>query len=552
MALAQDSSVSVSDWSGSNPVSANITTTDNDTVLFVSIMTNGAVTALSVTHNGTPMKQLYFETDAGSNKHGFFYLENPDAGTNSISITRTGGANIAAVAASYTGVNTECPIDGSSYSTGSNTAVATYTTNAFNVSNANNWVVSGLRLDNTSFTSTELTLLINSTTVFEAIYDSNGTWGTTGSDNVTYNVSPSARLWGITALSLPVNPGATLSAVDDFEDHSTGNLNGQSGGLGWSTDWSGSTLFQVSTADSPYEGTQHVKATPTIDAFQAISRTFTATGTTLIKCAVKINRTGGTSGKAIRGDINIYDGTTQVGRLFIYVSNTATAAQILTTSPWEILPGTVTNNTYHVFYIEYDSTNNANKYRARFDDNAWTPWSQYNGSPTWSTINKIEFDVSNQDAGAAGSMYWDILGDPYYVGGTDYPLTASAGSFTLTGNATAFQKAWKMAAAVGSFTLTGIAVAFNIGKGYIMTAAAGVFNLTGNNATFSKAVTMIAAAGSFTLTGVAATLNKGKTMAVTAGSFVVSFLTTNLLQKPWGRTGRNTGIWTRSSKNDDE
>jgi len=109
-----------------------------------------------------------------------------------------------------------------------------------------------------------------------------------------------------------------------------------------------------------------------------------------------------------------------------------------------------------------------------------------------------------------------------------------------------------MVAAAGSFTLTGIAALFNIGRGYILNAATGAFALTGNNAAFSKAITMIAAAGSFTLTGVAAALSKGKTMVASTGSFIATFLDTNLLQKPWGRTGRNTGIWTRSTKNDDE
>jgi len=172
---------------------------------------------------------------------------------------------------------------------------------------------------------------------------------------------------------------------------------------------------------------------------------------------------------------------------------------------------------------------------------------------TWAEIDAMQVGVGNfrspTQQGRITQVYAVV---DYTISTTDYPMTASAGSFILTGNATAFQKALKMAAAVGSFTLTGIAVAFNIGRGYILVAAAGVFTLTGNNTAFSKAISMIASAGTFTLSGVATILNKGKTMAVTAGSFVVSFLTTNLLQKPWGRTGRNTGIWTRSSKNDDE
>lgn len=206
---------------------------------------------------------------------------------------------------------------------------------------------------------------------------------------------------------------AIFSFTDNFESYSVPvDLNGGSGGSGWSAAWSGDALFDAVSTDSPYEGSKHVKASPTVDAFRAISRTFTAvTATGIIKCAVKINRTGGTSGKSIRGDINVYNGATQVGRLFIQISDSIAKAEILTNdgAAWIQLSGTIVNNTYHIFEIEYDNASQANKYRARFDGGTWTSWYGYIGSPTWSQITKVEFDTSSADGGAAGSMYWDDL-----------------------------------------------------------------------------------------------------------------------------------------------
>lgn len=134
--------------------------------------------------------------------------------------------------------------------------------------------------------------------------------------------------------------------------------------------------------------------------------------------------------------------------------------------------------------------------------------------------------------------------------GTAYTMVAAVGSFALTGIAAAFQKAWTMVAAVGSFTLTGIAVTFARGKGFV--ASVGSFTLTSQDTAFRKAISMTAAAGSFTLTGVASGFTRGVRLVASVGTFVLDGIAAALKTKPWGRTGRNTGIWTRSNKNDDE
>lgn len=66
-----------------------------------------------------------------------------------------------------------------------------------------------------------------------------------------------------------------------------------------------------------------------------------------------------------------------------------------------------------------------------------------------------------------------------FVTGTNYPLTASQGSFTLTGQSSSFRIARTLTAAYGSFVLTGVAATLTKGVGYLMSAATGLFTLLG-------------------------------------------------------------------------
>ena len=72
--------------------------------------------------------------------------------------------------------------------------------------------------------------------------------------------------------------------------------------------------------------------------------------------------------------------------------------------------------------------------------------------------------------------------------GTNYPITASVGAFTLTGIATALSAGMSLVASAGAFTLTGIAVVFDSGKG--MVATVGTFILTGLDATLQPSRTL--------------------------------------------------------------
>lgn len=103
---------------------------------------------------------------------------------------------------------------------------------------------------------------------------------------------------------------------------------------------------------------------------------------------------------------------------------------------------------------------------------------------------------------------------------TNYTLTASVGSFTLSGQAAALKRGLKITAAVGAFTFTGQAA--TLSKGYRLTAAVGTFTLSGQAAGLRRASKVTAAVGSFTLTGQAAGLNPGKRLTASTGSFALT------------------------------
>lgn len=112
---------------------------------------------------------------------------------------------------------------------------------------------------------------------------------------------------------------------------------------------------------------------------------------------------------------------------------------------------------------------------------------------------------------------------------TAYTLTATQGSFSLSGQAAALTHAWKLTAAQGAFTLSGQAATF----GLTMPAAVGTFTLSGQAATLSRTYVLPAAQGSFALTGQSAMFGLG--MPAATGAFAVSGQDAGLL-KAWKLT----------------
>ncbi len=104
--------------------------------------------------------------------------------------------------------------------------------------------------------------------------------------------------------------------------------------------------------------------------------------------------------------------------------------------------------------------------------------------------------------------------------GVAYTLSASAGSFALTGQAATINVSHTLTMSAGAFTLTGKADAVSVGRP--LTASAGAFALTGRADATSWARNLALGVGTFTVTGEAATFGTGKGLAGSAGSFTVT------------------------------
>lgn len=99
-------------------------------------------------------------------------------------------------------------------------------------------------------------------------------------------------------------------------------------------------------------------------------------------------------------------------------------------------------------------------------------------------------------------------------------LTASAGAYTVTGNAASLELGRKVAAAAGSYAITGQTVTLQ--KNIPIVAGAGSYAVTGAAASLLHDKTLIASAGSYVITGTDAALSKGLTLAASAGSYAVT------------------------------
>jgi len=151
----------------------------------------------------------------------------------------------------------------------------------------------------------------------------------------------------------------------------------------------------------------------------------------------------------------------------------------------------------------------------------------------------ISTEYNNQNAPDTFSTAGD---EQTSSSGTDYPITASVGAFTLTGVITALQIGLQLIASVGTFALTGITTGLKFGKTLIantgtfvltgieavliaggrLSAEVGTFVLTGIDATLAIPRRFLAEVGEFTLTGIDITFQSGKGMIASVGTFALT------------------------------
>jgi len=224
MAIANTTSASIANWSSSNPATASFDCSGGD-FLYVTLFGNGSMSAVSATYNGVALTLLHLTADAEGNKQAVFYLANPASGSNTLSVSRTGGSNLSIVASAYSGTDTTTPIDNWTFD-GGGTGLTTKSVSV-TVGDADNWLLGSFRYEGT-WTGTNTTQRVASSTVLEAIWDTNGTIGSTGSVTETWT-SGGFRLVGITLTSLAVAAAAGGSSIKSIAGVTKANIKSMAG-----------------------------------------------------------------------------------------------------------------------------------------------------------------------------------------------------------------------------------------------------------------------------------------------------------------------------------
>lgn len=141
-------------------------------------------------------------------------------------------------------------------------------------------------------------------------------------------------------------------------------------------------------------------------------------------------------------------------------------------------------------------------------------------------------DVPNDITGTARTSTWDIGAweDVSGGGGPTYTLTASAGSFSLTGNAANLTAIRKITAATASVSLTGNGAGLSANRKLL--AATGSYTLTGNSTGLVAQRKLLATTRAYVLTGNSAGLTAQRKLLASVGTFTLTGIAANLTYTP--------------------
>lgn len=208
---------------------------------------------------------------------------------------------------------------------------------------------------------------------------------------------------------------------------------------------------------------------------------------------------------------DLYDTATATGGTLTPTSGgtaTSQASEIIFSviSPdLNVLAGTVSQTTPSGYTSIYNETN-ANNYQ--------TGSSAYKVLTTTQAISAAWTGLTTDSQGWV-ALIWSLKDA---IGATAYTLSASAGSFSATGQAASTSFSRSLSASAGSFALTGESATPSHGRS--LSAASGAFSLTGVPASTSYARSLSASHGSFALTGESASTAFSRTLPASAGSFL--------------------------------
>jgi hypothetical protein len=128
------------------------------------------------------------------------------------------------------------------------------------------------------------------------------------------------------------------------------------------------------------------------------------------------------------------------------------------------------------------------------------------------TGSAVTLRVARKTPAASGTFVLTGSSATLTLGASAHTLTASSGTFALAGTSAGLRADRRTAAGSGSFAFTGTSAALL--KAHPMTASSGTFALTGSSVTLRRALRLSAAGGSISLTGSAAALLVGGVIAI--------------------------------------
>lgn len=172
------------------------------------------------------------------------------------------------------------------------------------------------------------------------------------------------------------------SISEGFESYTTGtSLNGGSGGLGWNANWAtGTGNITTETAPSGGEGSKSAQCTDTSGGSTA-TRTFDGftVGTITLKMRESITNPNQVCGFSIRNG-----SAAKVAQVFFDTSGN------ISDDSGNTFKSSYSANTWYTVAVEFDATNQPNKYRVTIDGG--TPSSWITAINTFASINELRLE----------------------------------------------------------------------------------------------------------------------------------------------------------------
>ena len=182
-----------------------------------------------------------------------------------------------------------------------------------------------------------------------------------------------------------------------FEDLNLGALNGQDG-------WTSDSRFTVINSDAD-NGDKSLNCALSSDNFVYATKSLNESSG-VVYISFKFSVTNGTT----NGDIDLYDSS---GANLLRVFFNGTHLQRLDSGGWTNIVSNASADTWYRIGIEWDSTNQPNKFRVNVDDGAWSSWVNTWLSRTFSNITTIRLGARNESG--VGSVKFDSISPNYTI-----------------------------------------------------------------------------------------------------------------------------------------